>query len=105
LPLLFRYFEEGDRDSIKLRRVVQFVADCYRISTAAYEQGQGCQPEQLLEQEEDSGDELLEVSDDPDPIGEELDRQFEMHEIDGGLEPGTQGSEADEDGPELQQVD
>jgi hypothetical protein len=104
LPLLFRYFEEGDRDSIKLRRVVQFVADCYRISKAAYEQGQGGQPEQLVEQEEDSGDELLEVSDEPDPIGEELDRQFDMHEIDGGLEPGTQGSEADEEGPELQQV-
>jgi hypothetical protein len=101
---LFAYFEEGDRDSIKLRRVVQFVADCYRISKATYEQGQGGQPEQQMEQEEDSGDELLEVSDDPDPVSEELDLAFEMHEIDGGLEPGTPRSEADEEGPELQQV-
>jgi hypothetical protein len=111
VPKKCRMFMEGDSDIVKLRKVVRFVADCYRISKDDYEQRGGAPP-RAQEPQPESDDWLSELSE----VSELMDALVELHDLDGGLEPATppadsdvEGPEwvpvdADEEGPELQQV-
>ena len=105
MPKIFRLFAEGDNDPVKLRKVVQFVAECYSVSREAFELGAAAGGQQGQEDGQSTSEDWMDEGSELSEVSDLVDALVELQELDGGLEPGTPPADADEEGPELEMFD